>query len=395
MASVLPPSQDLGGCASSEAGAVDAHQAAAGVAISAPNEGDCEHEGGILGVALLSPALERAAQAYHLRDFAALQAGLGELHAALSSWPEGKPGSRAAGLAMLDRLAEQEMLGNSLSGWLAKLLLMQPAVAEEAASLLDELPAWQREEVLEYSRFPNEESCAGPLLLSVSGPSTDFAMATGKTIWSGSASLAQLVLQAEELSVRGLRVLELGAGLGLAGLACARAGAAAVCFTDYDPVLLQACRRSAALNSLENVVSTHVLDWAAAASVGASGDADHSSVESLGSWDLLIGGEVFYGDAEKDQVLMAAMGALLRVTSAQEFVAVSSRLPQRMQHLHEALGLATDALTACGASGTCGRMHSGNEMLDCQVKLLPHPFIHDDWTTRPEAMRLYRFVLAS
>lgn len=51
--------------------------------------------------------------------------------------------------------------------------------------------------------------------------------------------------------VRGKRVLDLGAGSGVAAIAAARAGAAQVVACDLDPLALAACRANAALNGLE------------------------------------------------------------------------------------------------------------------------------------------------
>lgn len=81
-------------------------------------------------------------------------------------------------------------------------------------------------------------------------------------VWPSSIELARYCL--EESSLNGKTVLELGCGLGLAGLAAARAGAH-VLFTDYEVDALLFARR----NALKNL-GTHgslsraafrVLDW--------------------------------------------------------------------------------------------------------------------------------------
>ncbi len=51
--------------------------------------------------------------------------------------------------------------------------------------------------------------------------------------------------------VAGKRVLDFGAGSGIAGIAAARAGALEVVACDLDPLALDACRANAALNGVE------------------------------------------------------------------------------------------------------------------------------------------------
>lgn len=55
----------------------------------------------------------------------------------------------------------------------------------------------------------------------------------GDVIWPASMALARLIAHCPSL-VRGKRVLEVGAGLGLVGNAAAKAGAAEVLMVDYD-----------------------------------------------------------------------------------------------------------------------------------------------------------------
>jgi predicted nicotinamide N-methyase len=67
----------------------------------------------------------------------------------------------------------------------------------------------------------------------------------------------------QEADVRGLSVLELGAGTGLPGLISARRGASRVLITDYpDEGILSALRESASLAKAQDVASIRGLDWA-------------------------------------------------------------------------------------------------------------------------------------
>ena len=81
-------------------------------------------------------------------------------------------------------------------------------------------------------------------------------------IWTSSEELARWCLQDGELE--GKRVLELGCGLGLAGIAAAKAGAF-VTFSDYEVDALTFAKGNAARNLPAEVVATHVqfleLDW--------------------------------------------------------------------------------------------------------------------------------------
>lgn len=77
-------------------------------------------------------------------------------------------------------------------------------------------------------------------------------------LWPASVALARVVLR-DPARVRGLRAIELGCGLGLAGLAAAAAGAR-VLATDYDPDAVAFAR----LNALANgplPISHAVMDW--------------------------------------------------------------------------------------------------------------------------------------
>lgn len=68
--------------------------------------------------------------------------------------------------------------------------------------------------------------------------------------WASGLALARWLAEHPEW-VRGKRVLDFGAGSGVAAIAAARAGALEVVACDLDPLALQACRANAALNGVE------------------------------------------------------------------------------------------------------------------------------------------------
>ncbi|MBI1948475.1 MAG: methyltransferase domain-containing protein [Deltaproteobacteria bacterium] len=81
----------------------------------------------------------------------------------------------------------------------------------------------------------------------------------GGVLWDAAPCLAAVLLRRD---LAGRRVVELGCGLGLVALACARAGAQ-VLATDVDETALQATRRAAAHAGLS--IATGMFDVTAAA----------------------------------------------------------------------------------------------------------------------------------
>lgn len=100
-------------------------------------------------------------------------------------------------------------------------------------------------------------------------------------LWPSSIELARYCLK--ERGMRGRRVLEVGCGLGLAGVAAASAGAHVV-FTDYEPDALKFARYNALKNlpqdSIDSRVEFRLLDW--------------RSDEEVGPVDMIIGADVVY-----------------------------------------------------------------------------------------------------
>ena len=100
-------------------------------------------------------------------------------------------------------------------------------------------------------------------------------------LWSSSLELARYCINGG--NVRGLKVLELGCGLGLAGIAAAYAGAE-VTMTDYEEDALLFAAYNAMLNLPNFVIGTRLsfiaLDW--------------RRPILMGPFDLVIGGDVVY-----------------------------------------------------------------------------------------------------
>ncbi len=103
------------------------------------------------------------------------------------------------------------------------------------------------------------------------------------TFWWGITSAAvalALHLESHGESFSGKRVIELGCGLGLAGITACLAGAH-VLFTDYVPRSLEFAEKNARLNGLkEGAFETKVLDW------------EHPG--DLPKFDAVLGSEIVY-----------------------------------------------------------------------------------------------------
>jgi predicted nicotinamide N-methyase len=118
--------------------------------------------------------------------------------------------------------------------------------------------------------------------------------------WAGGQALARYVLDHPEVAA-GRRVLDLAAGSGLAAIAAAMAGAAAVTANDIDPYALAAITLNARANrACVTGVSDDLLD-------GDGGDAE-----------LVLAGDVFYSSAIAERMLpflerVAAQGARVLV----------------------------------------------------------------------------------
>ena len=93
--------------------------------------------------------------------------------------------------------------------------------------------------------------------------------------WAGGQALARYVLDHPQI-VRGKRVLDIGAGSGLVGLAAARAGAASVLSADIDAFACAAIALNAAANGCDIAVTQDDL------------------IGTPLAWDLILVGDLFY-----------------------------------------------------------------------------------------------------
>lgn len=137
--------------------------------------------------------------------------------------------------------------------------------------------------------------------------------------WAGGLALARFLLDRPEW-VRGRRVLDLGAGGGLVGIAAALAGAEAVLAAEVDPAGRVAVRLNAALNG----VAIAVLE-------GDVLDAEPPEV------DLVAVGDLFYDAALA--VRVAGWLDLCRARGIAVLVGDPRRAPlpiERLELLHEA-----------------------------------------------------------
>ena len=105
-------------------------------------------------------------------------------------------------------------------------------------------------------------------------------------LWTSGVALAAAVA---ERDLRGVRVLELGCGLGVASVAAALGGAH-VLATDWAPEALEATRRNAALNGVS--FETLLVDWS-----------QPEALLARAPFDLVLCADVLYESRNVDALL--------------------------------------------------------------------------------------------
>ncbi len=132
--------------------------------------------------------------------------------------------------------------------------------------------------------------------------------------WASGLALARFLAEHPHW-VAGKRVLDFGAGSGVAGIAAVRAGAAEVVACDLDPLALEACRANAELNDVQ---------------LGYSAD----FFAEADRFDLILVADVLYDRANLpllDQFLSRGRQALVADSRVRDFRHVAY---QRLAMLH-------------------------------------------------------------
>lgn len=158
-----------------------------------------------------------------------------------------------------------------------------------------------------------EEGCAvttlGDLAIyecaaKYSNPSQGYD-STGSRIWDAGRVMAELLSGGDACSVRtsfcesvpvkDARVLELGSGTGIGGLAAAAGGARAVVMTDGRAAALPLLEANADANGFGDTVHAAQLEWG-------SRD-DRERIQELGPFDLVIGSDLLYAPESHPELL--------------------------------------------------------------------------------------------
>jgi len=111
-------------------------------------------------------------------------------------------------------------------------------------------------------------------LADPAAPADDLVLPYWVEIWPAAVALGRTLIRRD---LAGVDAIELGAGVGLVGLAAARAGAR-VLVTDHQETALHVAQRNATLNGLR--IETAQLDW--------------RDPPSLPPFDLVLGADVLY-----------------------------------------------------------------------------------------------------
>jgi predicted nicotinamide N-methyase len=123
----------------------------------------------------------------------------------------------------------------------------------------------------------------GDLRIRMLAPQDEADSDSRITFWWGITSAAVALarhIESHRQEFVGKRVIELGCGLGLAGITAGLAGAN-VLFTDYVPQAPEFAEKNARLNNLENrTFGTEIVDW------------EHPG--DLPKFDVVLGSEIVY-----------------------------------------------------------------------------------------------------
>ena len=139
----------------------------------------------------------------------------------------------------------------------------------------------------------------------------------GVALWPAAIALAhEMVARAN--TIKGKRILELGAGTGLAGIVAASLGGRVV-QTDRNELALSVCRRNGERNGVRSI-DYRLADWLA--------------WEDTEQYDWIIGSDILYGEVMHPalrQIFAANLAPGGRIMVADPFRAVSFKLLEELE----------------------------------------------------------------
>ncbi|MCA9047228.1 MAG: methyltransferase domain-containing protein [Planctomycetaceae bacterium] len=160
---------------------------------------------------------------------------------------------------------------------------------------------------------PEPEDLLARTLQSESAASTDADLGSDPywgVLWPASVATAALIPRvfSDSAEGRSMRILELGCGLGLCGLAVLRIGFS-VTFTDIVPMAVELARHNAALNGFSGTEGA-VLDWCRPIPAELMTPGKTIDKTSPSGFDRVIAGDVLY-DVSLHQPLLKSFNALI------------------------------------------------------------------------------------
>eukprot|EP00929_Paragymnodinium_shiwhaense_P122103 TRINITY_DN9465_c0_g1_i1.p1 TRINITY_DN9465_c0_g1~~TRINITY_DN9465_c0_g1_i1.p1 ORF type:complete len:326 (+),score=63.27 TRINITY_DN9465_c0_g1_i1:73-1050(+) len=204
---------------------------------------------------------------------------------------------KASGSAVVDRRLGKQPASAKRKELLAETANQPIMVGDLEVNLL--VPAY----VQDYGRFAEMVGIGAGTVSDVVWPSEQALAGTlmqHQQLWSSD------VIDVGDGASGSQRICELGAGLGLAGIAIAMNGAEDVLLTDRDDLILKIAQQSAQENGVGDRVSTAAFDWG-----------NREDWPEAGSCGLVVAADVLY-----DQEVVEPLTALIRHLSGGRAVVI-------------------------------------------------------------------------
>ena len=174
--------------------------------------------------------------------------------------------------------------------------------------------------------------------------------ANGTRLWEAGMLLSCYFEREVKSSMKGKRILEVGAGTGLVSIYLGRLGAARILACDYNQIVFDLLK----LNIVENEVSDNVearkFDW---------GDESHVDAVAAEEWDLVIGADCVFSLAAT-KPLVACLDRLIKSPDIVGYQSIETR---------------DDAVTAAFLEGI--RNH-GLDVVSVSLRGIHKKYLHED-----------------